>query len=62
MYGFPPIKYINNNIKKEYNNNIKKREYNKVINIKKILSQNKKQFIEFDKKDNNDNIEVIETI
>jgi hypothetical protein len=59
MYGFPPIKNINN-MNKEQNNNIKKREYN--INIREILANKKNQFIKVDEKKNDDEIEVIKTI
>jgi len=61
MYGFPPIKFINNNnIKKNKEHNIK-REYNKTINIREIFANKRNQFIKIeDKKE--DDIEVIKSI
>jgi hypothetical protein len=61
MYGFPPIKFINNNIKKNKEQNIK-REYNKTINIRQILANKKNQFIKIEEKKSDDDIEVIRSI
>jgi hypothetical protein len=61
MYGFPPIKFINNNIKKNKEQNIK-REYNKPINIRQILANKKNQFIKIEEKKSDDDIEVIRSI
>jgi hypothetical protein len=61
MYGFPPIKFINNNIKKNKEQNIK-REYNKHINIRQILANKKNQFIKIEEKKSDDDIEVIRSI
>jgi hypothetical protein len=61
MYGFPPIKYINNNIKKNKEQNIK-REYNKTINIREILANKKTQFIKVDENKENDELEIINKI
>lgn len=61
MYGFPPIKYINNNIKKNKEQDIK-REYNKTINIREILANKKNQFIKVDELIVDEDIEVIKSI
>ena len=61
MYGFPPIKLVNNNKMKDTDNNTTKREYNKTINIKKILANKKKDFIKIEEKPE-DTIEVIKYI
>jgi methyl coenzyme M reductase beta subunit len=60
MYGFPPIKLVNNKIGTS-SNNTTKREYNKTINIKKILANNKNQFIKIDE-EKDESIEVIKSI